>query len=172
MITPIWTDTNQDLPLPIRTRCKLEYSDTSVAFVNDLISEFEKLPKTVLFALRQLRELNVVLENVQGRDGRLTICRQTETNTREMIMNTNVVGQFGEHRSSTTRPRLFQRVIPNLPFEKSRKGSESTVTIAFEVDLHGHPVVPLRGQHVFAFLPVQRLSQLPVRSTILSRIHY
>ena len=162
MITPIWTDAAADLPSDIGTRCRLRFSDTRDAFSKRLISEFESLPNTLIFALRQLGKLVVVLENVDGRSDQITFTKDGNLNCDEMLINTRVNGRFGELESNTTRLRLFQESFEDLPPEDLRTTDTSTITIAFEVDAKGLPIIPFRGQHIFAYLPVQRLPQLPV----------
>ncbi|KIX09215.1 uncharacterized protein Z518_00294 [Rhinocladiella mackenziei CBS 650.93] len=161
MITPVWTDAPSDLPSGVGTRCKLQYSDTRESFSRRLVSEFEKLPKTIIFALRQLSRLVVVRENVDGRSGQITFTKDGRLDSAEMHIDTQVIGHFGDHGSEKTRLRLFQTTVRDMPFEAQRTALPSTITIAFEVDAKGLPVIPTRGQHVFAYLPVQRLPQLP-----------
>jgi hypothetical protein len=162
MITPFWTDPEADLPSDVGTRFRLRFSDTRDTFSKHLISEFERLPKTIIFALRQLEKLVVVLENVDSRSDQVTFIKHGDINCDEMLINTTVIGRFGELESNATRLRLFQTHIEDLPFEDLRTTDTSIVTLAFEVDVKGVPVIPFRGQHVFAYLPVQRLPQLPV----------
>jgi hypothetical protein len=81
-----------------------------------------------------------------------------------MQISTVVTGQFGDHGSEMTRLRLFKHTIIDLPSEeKQRTDATSDVTVAFEVTSSGTPLIPSRGQHIFAYLPVQRVPQLPVR---------
>lgn len=162
MITPIWTDVVASLPSNVGTRCTLRYSDSRGSFYKRLISEFEKLPKTIIFALRQLKRLIVVVESDDGQSAGITFTKDGDLDSDEMHIKTIVTGQFGDHLSETTRLRLFQETVVDLPFESQRTDATSDVTIAFEVDSNGLPVIPTRGQHVFAYLPVQRVPQLPV----------
>jgi len=162
MITPIWTDAVASLPSDIGTRCTLKYSDHRSSFYKRLISAFEKLPKTIIFALRQIRSLVVAVENEDGRSTGITFTKVGGLGSSEMDIKTIVTGQFGNHRSETTWLRLFQETVIDVPFESQRTGATSDVTIAFEVDSDGLPVIPDEGQHVFAYLPVQRVPQLPV----------
>jgi hypothetical protein len=168
MITPIWTDAVSSLPSNVGTRCTLRYSENRDGFYKRLISEFEKLPKTIIFALRQLRRLIVVMESVddRSRSDQITFTKDGDLSSEEMRINTTVTGQFGDHRSETTRLRLFQSTIIDLPFESQRTNATSDVTVAFEVDSNGLPVIPSRGHHIFAYLPVQRVPQLHVRRPI------
>ncbi len=163
MITPIWTDVVTSLPAGVGTKCTLRYSDTRDNFYQRLISEFERLPKTTIFALRQVRRMVVVVERADGRSDHITFTKDGDLSSEEMQISTMVTGQFGDHRSEKTRLRCFEHTVIDLPSESQRTNAASDVTVAFEVNLSGTPVVPPRGQHVFAYLPVQRVPHLPVR---------
>ncbi|KEF61001.1 uncharacterized protein A1O9_02565 [Exophiala aquamarina CBS 119918] len=117
MITPMWTNILSSLPSNVGTRCTLRYSDSRDSFHKRLISEFEKLPKTIIFALRQLRKLSVVVETDDGRSSGITFTKDGDLNSDEMHINTIVTGQFGDHLSEITRLRLFQETVIDLPFE-------------------------------------------------------
>lgn len=49
-----------------------------------------------------------------------------------------------------------------MPSDEWRSADQSEIVLAFQVSATGEPVIPSRGHHVFAYLPVQRLSHLPV----------
>lgn len=169
MITPIWTDALSSLPPHVGTRCVLRYTDNSIC--KRVISEFENLPKTVIFALRQLSRLVVVIEDVDGRSDQIKFTKNGNLNSEEMQIATTISGKFGEHKSETTRLRLCTNTVSDLPKQAQRTDTTSAVTVAFEVTSSGLPVIPIRGQHVFAFLPVQRLPQLPVSCPIPLKTH-
>lgn len=162
MITPVWTDVTSLLPSNIGTRLTLRYYDQRDIFATRLVSEFEKLPRTIMFALRKLKKLVVVVDGVAGRSDRITFEKDGDLRSNEIRINTTVTGNFGAHTSAATWLRLFQNTVSNLPSNTHRTISESDVTVAFEVDSHGLPVIPANGQHVFAYLPVQHIIQLPV----------
>lgn len=163
MITPVWTDVTSLLPSGIGTRLTLRYYDHRDSFATRLRSEFEKLPRTIMFALRKLSKLDIVVDGVAGRSDRIIFKKDGDLRSDEMRINTRVIGKFGTHKSTTTWLRLFKETVHDLPFDKQRTAPESDVTVAFEVDSDGLPVIPANGQHVFAYLPVQRILQLPVR---------
>ncbi|KAL2441693.1 hypothetical protein ABEF95_016142 [Exophiala dermatitidis] len=137
MITPVWTHVTSLLPSNVGTRLTLRYYDQRDIFATRLVSEFEKLPRTIMFALRKLRKLVIVVDGVAGRSDRITFEKDGDLRSDKIRINTTVTGNFGAHTS------------------------ESDVTVAFEVDSYGLPVIPVNGQHVFAYLPVQRIIQLP-----------
>ncbi|RVX68617.1 hypothetical protein B0A52_07044 [Exophiala mesophila] len=161
MITPVWTDVTSFLPLNVGTRLTLRYYDRRTTFATRLVSEFEKLPRTIMFALRKLRKLVVVVDGVAGRSDQITFDKDGNLRSDEIHINTTVTGSFGPHTSAKTCLRLFQSTVSNLPSDTNRSSSQSDVTVAFEVDAKGLPVIPANGQHVFAYLPVERIIQLP-----------
>jgi hypothetical protein len=167
MVTPIWTtteDEDESLQLQHGTRYSLIYADTRDSFAELLIAEFEKLPKTIIYALRQLERLEIMVENVAGRNDSLVLTRSGRLDDEVIRVKSSVSGTFGDHLSHVAVFQNFQKTISNLPTEEMRPCGQSKVNIAFETDRDGNPVIPARGQHVFAYLPVQRLLQLPVSS--------
>lgn len=162
MITPVWTDVTSLLPSNVGTRLTLRYYDQRDIFSTRLVSEFEKLPRTIMFALRKLRKLVIVVDGVAGRSDRIAFEKDGDLRSDQIRINTTVTGNFGAHTSATTWLRLFQNTVSDLPSDTHRTSSESDVTVAFEVDSYGLPVIPANGQHVFAYLPVERIIQLPV----------
>ncbi|KAL2441686.1 hypothetical protein ABEF95_016087 [Exophiala dermatitidis] len=161
MITPVWTDVTSLLPSNVGTRLALRYYDQRDIFSTRLVSEFEKLPRTIMFALRKLRKLVIVVDGVAGRSDRIAFEKDGDLRSDQIRINTTVTGNFGAHTSATTWLRLFQNTVSDLPSDTHRTSSESDVTVAFEVDSYGLPVIPANGQHVFAYLPVERIIQLP-----------
>ncbi|KAJ4530448.1 hypothetical protein HRR80_007443 [Exophiala dermatitidis] len=161
MITPVWTDVTSLLPSNVGTRLTLRYYDQRDIFSTRLVSEFEKLPRTIMFALRKLRKLVIVVDGVAGRSDRIAFEKDGDLRSDQIRINTTVTGNFGAHTSATTWLRLFQNTVSDLPSDTHRTSSESDVTVAFEVDSYGLPVIPANGQHVFAYLPVERIIQLP-----------
>ncbi|KAK6380880.1 hypothetical protein LTS17_005081 [Exophiala oligosperma] len=164
MICPIWTDHTPALPREIGTRLTLRYSDRGASFARLLVSEFKEIPRTILFALRQLKKIVVVVDRINGREEKITFTRDGELNSDEMRLKIAVkanFGKFGPHTSGTTRLRLFTTTVQDLPLDGKHKDPEREVTVAFEVDSEGLPVIPKHGQYVFARLPVRRYSQLP-----------
>ncbi|KAK5457302.1 hypothetical protein LTS15_005083 [Exophiala xenobiotica] len=161
MVTPIWTEIVDSLPA-FGTKCTLRYADTRDSFYRRLISEFERLPKTTIFALRQVTRMVVVVEGANGRPNQITFTKDGDLSSEEMQIRTLVTGQFGDHGSETTRLMLFKHTVTDLPSEeKQRTDATSDVTVAFEVTSSGTPIIPDSGQHIFAYLPVQRIPQLP-----------
>ena len=167
MVTPIWTepDPNQ-LPPEVGARIRLQFSNTSTKFTNQIIAEFEGLSSTIIFALRKLKRLIISLEGIGGRSDKITFQKCGDFDSNHIRISTDVEGCFGNHCSGDAWLRVFKDVVKDLPLEENRKIEVSTVIVAFEVDPEDLPVTSPCGQNVFAFLPVERLSQIPVSWTL------
>jgi hypothetical protein len=173
MVTPIWTEPDPDpLPVEVGTRTRLTFSNTSAKFTSQVIAEFEGLSSTIILALRKLKRLIIALEGIGKRSDKITFQKDGDFDSSRVCICTDVEGRFGHHNSGDTQLRVFKGTVEDMPFEENRKTEESTVIVAFEVDLQGLPVTPPRGQNVFAFLPVARLSQIPVSQILdVDRAH-
>jgi hypothetical protein len=163
MVTPLWTTINDSTSKHKGTRMRLQYSDPKEPFLRELVSHFEGLPKTILYALRQIVRLEAVVEDVSSRSGAVCFHRTYGNDpSRLQQIQSTVTGTFGTHHSHTAYFRSFQETATNLPGHKLRSSDRSSVSVALEYDGIEKPVIPKEGQHVFAFLPVQQIRQLPV----------
>ncbi|KIW13179.1 hypothetical protein PV08_08366 [Exophiala spinifera] len=162
MVAPLWIDDTAPLSKGIGTRLTLRYSDHSTNFAGRLVSEFEKIPKTIMFALRQLKKLEVFVDCVDGRSDRLKLEKPRHLYPYKMRIETTVEGNFGAHTSGTTVLRLLTTKVRDLPCDdRENRHPKNKVTVAFEVGHTGRPVITTSGQHVFACLPVESIPQLP-----------
>jgi hypothetical protein len=113
--------------------------------------------------LRQIVRLEAVVEDVSSRSGAVCFHRTYGNDpSRLQQIQSTVTGTFGTHHSHTAYFRSFQETATNLPGHKLRSSDRSSVSVALEYDGIEKPVIPKEGQHVFAFLPVQQIRQLPV----------
>lgn len=165
MITPIWTDpTPEPPPRDVGTRFRLIYSEDTEQFRQKIVSEFERLPETTIFALRSLRKLEIAFDNIANQAYTVCFERQGNFEMREIRIFTRVTGQTTRRRPSETKIRIFKSSITDLPSDENRPMTTTKVVIGLQVDpTSGEPVVPARGQQVFAYLPIERITQLPVR---------
>lgn len=162
MVTPLWTNTLQTASKHGGTRIRLEYCDSDEFSLEEMISQFEQLPKSILFSTRQVSRLDVKFEDVLGRNDSISFCVTSDLDNDQIQIESIVTGTFEQPKSETAYFRVFEQEVAELPAHKLRSSRESTIKIAFETDERGMPVVPARGQHVFAYLPIQRLEGLPV----------
>ena len=169
MVTPIWTDRpSEDLPIGIGTRFRLTYAEQNDRFVTRVETEFKKATETIIFALRKLKKLEIVFERVTGESSWRSF--EKRSSTTESGENMSIITRLTDKdlstpaSSSETKLRIVRRLIREMPSNDVRRSNTSEVVLGFQVcPSNGTPIVPSRGQHTFAYLPVQRLSQLPVR---------
>lgn len=165
MITPIWTEpTSEPIPAGVGTRFRLKYAEGNATFLRRIVTEFEKLPDTTIFALRNLKKLIIVFEGVVGRNYEVSFKKKGSFDRGEISIFTRVFGQSDQRQQAETKIRVFQASISDLPSYESRSCETGhNIVVGFQVDPEsGHPVIPGRGQQAFAFLPIERLPQLPV----------
>lgn len=160
MITPLWTAPNS-LPGNVGTRFKLKYTEKDKNMREELIAEFAKLPETVIIFLRTVQELRIFWDDVEEekkKKRKKIIRKKSEFKGEEVSILTECDGDKGEHQY-----RVVTQNITKLPHDDRRQGDDTReVSLAFPVEESGQPIISERGQHVFAFLPLQRLPQIPV----------
>lgn len=167
MVTPHWTEPSSELfPPEVTTRFRLSLIDTDPEGLSGLMKEFDDLPDTVVFALRRLTKIEIIYENVLGRHQQRTIEREGKHSDGEILI-TKHIQSLGVEKTAETKTKTKIRTISHkaddLPVNALQDQDRSLIILGFQVDTDtGFPVIPDRGQHAFAFLPVQRLSQLPV----------
>lgn len=162
MITPIWTTVNSSLPANTGTRLTLRYSKRGNRFYKRLVSELEEIPATVIFALRRIKRLTIVVNNSDGDTNQIIFTKEGTLSSEEMWINTLVTGRFGHHKSQKTWLKVFTKTVKYIPLDDQSTATASDITIAFEVDSEGVPVIPSRGHHIFAYLPIRRVTDLHV----------
>ena len=162
MIAPIWCDT---LPLPRRhgwTSFFLRLSDSCSP--DSLVNEIENLdPRTLLF-LRQLRTVNVVVQNTRG------FQRTKQFNRSEEFSEEGARLIEVRHDMGDVRYIILRHTASGLPVEEKRKGmSRSEILLAFPTDNTWKP--KLSPQQAFAFLPIRHFG-FQVYDSHLSRFGY
>lgn len=171
MVTPIWSPAaSESIPLGISTRFRMKYADDSESFNQEIVSEFEnKILNTTVFALRKIAKLIIAYEHVAGRNYEVTFGKLPET-CNELRIFTNVVESSRPHKSTQTCFKVLRTELSNLPWDDTRQSRTAEVMLGFQFDPETKtPVVPRRGQQIFAFLPIQQLPQLPASlSNVLS----
>ncbi|KAF1938515.1 hypothetical protein EJ02DRAFT_457780 [Clathrospora elynae] len=162
MVTPLEAKP-EILPVDVTTRITLR-------LVNDTSKEYEKLldavadmPDTTIFFLRRLRMIHIDTDTSNGQWTKTTFEKQ-------------ILGLFGRwmklirsdksKKASTTDTSLYHcvkhHIIDKMPVDERRRGCKSVVIeLAFPVmPATQQPKLNGLGQHLFAFLPLQRLPQI------------
>lgn len=172
MVTPLWTDPSHlsrwtdPAPLAddIKTRFKMRYKENDRNMQNELVEEFEKMPETVIFFLHTIKEMRIVW-HANDTEKRKILTKRGNLDEGEVFIRANLDGHSEDHRYKTVTQN-----IAGLPENDKREGrADSDVILAFPVEVEtGRPVISERGQHVFAYLPLQRLPQIPVHCIFIS----
>jgi hypothetical protein len=163
MVTPL--DASQEiLPEGVTTRITLQYSDEAKQEYARLVEAVRELPNTTILFLQRLETIHI---NLTGTDGR---CEKTtfKKHESESPLQCNITQSQGEGGTETNKIRtylLFRGKKANLPHHERRKNSNAgEITLAFPINpITRQPKLSKLGRHVFAYLPLQRLSQIQVR---------
>ncbi|KAI4683813.1 uncharacterized protein J4E84_006652 [Alternaria hordeiaustralica] len=167
MVTPLDAE---PVPLPedVTTRITLRLARDATAEYQGLLNAVASMPDTTLFFLQRLRRFRIHVTNpdlddkevtttferiaLESPPGRVLIRRQEEFND-EITVDESLY-------------RCFTHVVENMPAHEYREGRGSArVELAFPVDsTTQQPKLSESGHHVFAYLPLQRLQQIQVRS--------
>jgi hypothetical protein len=164
MVTPL-ESTAVDLPTDTTTRITLYLTSRADKDYTRLLDAVQDLPDTSLFFLRKLCTIQMDLTCEDG--------SKEVHSIKKILLEDGAMVQLDRSLAfdgtETIESSLYYQVrhqIDNMPHDE-RRTDQSTVVVdlAFPVD----PVTkkPQRndiGQHVFAYLPLQRLPHLPVRS--------
>ena len=167
MVTPLDVPPTP-LPKDIATRIILTLSDNGYAAHKELVDAVEDLPDTVIFFLQKLENLTIRVERPIGVTEN-TIIRKTRDSTLEMVYLSHKTEFFqgSERLSSLTNCseyHVLTHMVEDMPEDERRRGRHTAlVQLAFPVNARTKkPELSSSGQHVFAYLPVQRLPQLDV----------
>jgi hypothetical protein len=167
MVTPLDAS-----PTPLAenttTRITLTLTDTGHAAYEKLVDAVKDLPSTVIFFLQKLENLTIRIERSDGRT-ESTMLQKTRGPTFGMVHLSRETQCFqGSERLSSLTDRseyhVFTHMIEKMPEDERRRGRHiALVQLAFPVDaVTKKPKLSVLGQHVFAYLPLQRLPQLNV----------
>jgi hypothetical protein len=175
MVTPLDASPTS-LAENITTRITLTLTDTGHAAYEKLVDAVEDLPNTVIFFLQKLENLTIRIERSDGRT-ESTMLQKTREPTLKMVHLSRETQCFqGSERLSSLTDRseyhVFTHMIWKMPEDERRRGRHTTlVQLAFPVDaVTKKPKLSPIGQHVFAYLPLQRLPQLDVSVELARRV--
>jgi hypothetical protein len=167
MITPLDASPTS-LAENITTRITLTLTDTGHAAYKKLVDAVQDLPSTVIFFLRKLENLTIRIERSDGQI-ESTMLQKTREPTLEMVHLSRETQCFQRSKklyslADRSEYHVFTHMIEKMPEDERRRGLHTAlVQLAFPVDaVTKKPNLSLLGQHVFAYLPLQRLPQLGV----------
>lgn len=157
MITPLFDSSNTTTSTH-KTTITLCLSDTSHEVMQKLCCRLEELSATLLYALRKIKKISIVFDNVLGRSKQHMFEKPSSRNENELEIVSNIDGHI-----ENCAFRTWQTITKDMPACQQSRCSESVIRIAFPVESLSKPKPLLcqEGWHYYAFLPVARLSQLP-----------
>jgi hypothetical protein len=162
MVTPL------DAPLEtlgadVTTRITLHLSKSARTTYQKLLDAISEIPATTIIFLSKLQRIHFRITTLDGSTTRRFITKQPGS-----AQNVVTIEESDSGRKPRKVGRLYHCVsheILDMPKEHRRHSrSRTTVQLAFPVDeLTKQPLLDPIGQHIFAYLPLHRLSKLPVR---------
>jgi HSP90 family molecular chaperone len=163
MVTPLEA-AREDLPPDVTTRITLRLTSSDPEEYKRLLEAIADMPDTILLFLRQLPSICVDITQTGGRKEVIKVRKVASTPERAQIdksRNTN-----NNEELSASAYHMFRHVVEKMPRNDRRLGQTATsVDLAFPIDpVTGQYQISPMGQYLFAYLPLQRLPQLPVRS--------
>ncbi|CAO2653065.1 Nn.00g024760.m01.CDS01 [Neocucurbitaria sp. VM-36] len=159
MVTPLDAPP-ESLPIGVRTRITLKVSDRSPAAYQRLLDAVMDIPETTIFFLQRLRRITMRLTRTDGSTESITTKKSFQLSSRMYHISRLRVGHTRAlNQSAYLR---FFGTRDNMP-EDERRGGRSEVRVDLAFPVHQTTKAPKLsecGQHVFAYLPLQRIHQL------------
>jgi len=174
MVTPLDAPPTS-LAENITTRITLTLTDTGHAAYEKLVNAVKDLPNTVIFFLQKLENLTIRIERSNGwtESTMLQKTREPTLGMVHLLRETQCLQGSKSLFALTNRSEyhVFTHMIEKMPEDERRQGRHTAlVQLAFPVDaVTKKPELSLSGQHVFAYLPLQRLPQLNVSVELARR---
>lgn len=162
MVTPL--DAKLDvLPEGVTTRITLRYSKEAKQEFSRLIEAVRELPDTMILFLQRLREIHINILHENGQYEKISISKQYDIGKQQCTIQRKQVSN-DVTTNEDCNYHLFRNTVQNMPMHERREGrTDAKIELAFPFDsITQQPKLSEQGQHVFAFLPLQRLLQLRV----------
>lgn len=165
MVTPLENPT--DAAAQTGTRITLSLSETTRQEYERLLDALDDLPDTIIFYLQKLRKIEINMVRPDGSSEAREIHKRVDLFDHKVTLTrtTRRDDQGPEHDNiDESVYHVFSHTISQMPQDVRRRGRTSAkVELAFPVRTDdGQPKLCDRGQYVFAYLPLQRLSQIQV----------
>lgn len=163
MVTPLDAEP-EELPKDMTTRITLHLTSSAAKDYKRLLEAIADMPDTTLLFLRKLSSLRIEITHLHARKETIMI--------RKAVINSGALVEISRSRtyggSTETTASLYHRftnVVLGMPEHERRKGRNKTsIDLAFPINPETEqPQTSTMGQHIFAYLPLQRLPQLQVR---------
>jgi hypothetical protein len=167
MVTPL-DASSETLPACVTTRLTLRYSDEAKQEYSRLVDAAKELPDTMIMFLQQLRNIHINITAPDGQSQRMTYNKEYNLARTECSITRSRRGDQCVE-DDECKYLLFSKKQCRLPAHERRMNrTEATIELAFPIDpTTQQPKLSQLGQHVFAFLPLQRLPQVQVSISCL-----
>jgi hypothetical protein len=168
MVTPLDADPGF-LHQDVTTRMTLRLSGKTSADYQKLLEAVADMPDTTILFLQRLRKIHIDTTFLDGKVTRATIEKRPLARSGNMVKLIRSHNASGANRCDVSLYRCVKHVITDMPKDGRRKGRNSApIELAFPVHPKTQqPKLNELGQHVFAYLPLQRLQHIQVSSTPL-----
>ncbi|KAH9866598.1 hypothetical protein J1614_008290 [Plenodomus biglobosus] len=155
MVTPLDIPP-EVLPGDATTRMTLRYTSQAKNQYSRLIGAIRDLPHTMIMFLQRIRTIHIAILTSDGQ------CERSSTSRKYNSSKSRCTITKSHGNREIWTYLLFSQTKTDLPAEERRKNrTEAKIELAFPIDpLTEQPKVSDMGQHVFAYLPLQRLSQI------------
>jgi hypothetical protein len=165
MVTPLDAQ-SEVLPTDVTTRLTLRYSDEANQDYSRLVDAAKEMPTTMIMFLQQLRNIHINIITSDGQRQRTTYAKEQNLLQSQCTLTRSRRDEHGVEEDKC-KYLLFSKMQENLPTHERRKNRTSAkIELAFPVDpTTEQPKLSELGQHVFAYLPLLRLSQIQVSSS-------
>jgi hypothetical protein len=162
MVTPLEA-TREDLPPDVTTRITLRLTSSDPEEYKRLLEAITDMPDTTLLFLRQLPSICFDITHIDKRKEVIKVQKVISTPGKAQIDKSRDTND--NEKLSASAYHMFKHVVEKMPRNDRRLGQTATsVDLAFPIDpVTGQYQISPMGQHLFAYLPLQRLPQLPVR---------
>ncbi|KAF2680362.1 hypothetical protein K458DRAFT_94472 [Lentithecium fluviatile CBS 122367] len=162
MVTPL-DATAEALPGGVTTRMTLTLSKTARKDHKRLLDAISDLPDTTIFFLQRLSRLEIHVIEADSMVRKTVIAKFPGIfGASPSIQRTfEQSGAEASRKLEESKYHVFSYTVDSMPEHERREGrSQAKIDLAFPVTSDGQPKLSDVGQHAFAYLPVQRVSQL------------
>jgi HSP90 family molecular chaperone len=169
MVTPLHA-LQEVLPSGVGTRITLQLIDQSAPAYQKLLEAVSEIPKTSIMYLQRLQQIEISIKRTDGRTEKINITKTASLLSHSTRITRSRTLDLVKEQDVSTFLR-FTRGPITMPEDNRRKnGKEVEVAVAFPIDsISMKPKISGNGQYLFAYLPVQRLSQLPVSGSEIGK---
>lgn len=169
MITPLDIDP-VNLPVAVSTRIELLLHEDTGDLFQKLSQELSNLHETTIFFLQKIETLVIHIHSNEESKKDIEIKRKIVTDQKVVLdrvvsLTRRNTTEGSNEMVETKFYHVREQGVWNMPVDRHRKGTcRSELKLAFPFNpTTRFPIIDADGQHVFAYLPLYRKSNLPVR---------